>query len=55
MLDKEQQKLGITRRAAVQKIGYYSKYAALTALGTYLILHPQSAQANSADIPGVKF
>jgi hypothetical protein len=55
MLNKKQQKIGITRRVAVQKIGYHSKYAALTALGTYFILHPQSAQADSADTPGVKF
>ena len=38
----------ITRKEAIKKIGYYGKYAALTALGTYLILNPQKAQANSA-------
>ncbi|MBL4605853.1 MAG: hypothetical protein JKY02_09410 [Flavobacteriaceae bacterium] len=37
----------ITRKEAIKKIGTYSKYAALTALGTYLILHPKSAQAAS--------
>ena len=43
----------ITRKDALKKIGSYSKYAALTALGTYLILNPQKAQASSpADDPG---
>ncbi len=37
----------ITRKEALKKIGGYSKYAALTALGTYLILNPQKAQAQS--------
>jgi hypothetical protein len=34
----------ITRKEAVKKMG---KYAALTALGTFMILHPQKAQAQS--------
>lgn len=38
----------ITRKEAIKKIGNYSKYAALTALGTYMILNPQKAQAGSA-------
>ena len=43
----------ITRKDALKKIGSYSKYAALTALGTYMILNPQKAQASSpADDPG---
>ncbi|WP_197017687.1 hypothetical protein [Tenacibaculum sp. 47A_GOM-205m] len=37
----------ITRKEALKKIGSYSKYAALTALGTYIILNPQKAQAQS--------
>lgn len=37
----------ITRKEAIKKIGNYGKYAALTALGTYLILNPKSAQAQS--------
>lgn len=41
-------KNNITRKEAIKKIGNYSKYAALTALGTYMILNPQSAQASSA-------
>ncbi|MGY8921734.1 MAG: hypothetical protein ACKVKQ_07545 [Flavobacteriales bacterium] len=38
----------ITRKAAVKKIGNYGKYAALTALGSYMILSPQKTQAVSA-------
>ena len=38
----------ITRKAAVKKIGNYGKYAALTALGSYIILSPQKTQAVSA-------
>ena len=38
----------ITRKAAVKKIGNYGKYAALTALGSYMILSPQKTQAASA-------
>jgi len=46
----------ITRKDALKKMGSYGKYAALTALGTYLILNPQKAQAQSpADNPGVGF
>ena len=37
----------ITRKEALSKLGGYGKYAALTALGTYLILNPQKAQAQS--------
>jgi len=37
----------ITRKEAIKKIGNYGKYAALTALGTYMILNPQKAQATS--------
>ncbi|MBL4605687.1 MAG: hypothetical protein JKY02_08535 [Flavobacteriaceae bacterium] len=45
----------ITRKDALQKIGNYGKYAALTALGTYLILKPQKAQAASPESPGGGF
>lgn len=38
----------ITRKEAIKKIGNYGKYAALTALGTYMILNPKQAQAQSA-------
>ena len=36
---------GITRKNAIKKIG---KYAAITALGTFMILNPKKAQATSA-------
>tara|TARA_R110002074_G_scaffold80661_5_gene181191 strand:- start:1468 stop:1647 length:180 start_codon:yes stop_codon:yes gene_type:complete len=41
----------ITRKEAIKKIGNYGKYAAFTALGTYMILSPQKTQAASP--PGV--
>ena len=36
----------------LKKLGDYGKYAALTALGTYMILNPQKAQAASPEDPG---
>ncbi|WP_170062924.1 hypothetical protein [Polaribacter butkevichii] len=45
----------ITRKEAIKRIGNYGKYAALTALGTYLILNPQKAQASSPEAPGGGF
>ncbi|MCL7753301.1 hypothetical protein [Polaribacter sp. Z022] len=51
--DKNKKAEDITRKDAIKKIGTYGKYAALTALGTYMILNPQKAQASSvADDPG---
>ena len=38
-------KTGITRKQAIKKMG---KYAALTAIGTFTILNPKKAQAQSA-------
>ena len=38
----------ITRKEALQKMG---KYAAFTVMGTFVILNPKKAQAQSAD-PG---
>ena len=35
----------ISRKEAMKKIGNYGKYAALTALGTYILLNPKKAQA----------
>ena len=35
---------GITRKDAIKKMG---KYAALTAMGTFMILNPKKAQAQS--------
>ena len=52
-IDKKQEE--ITRKDALKKIGNYGKYAALTALGTYLVLNPQKAQASSIDAPGTGF
>ena len=37
---------GITRKDAILKMG---KYAALTAMGTFMILNPQKAQATSSN------
>lgn len=50
MKTKQDNSEKITRKEAIQKINNYGKYAALTALGTYMILNPLKAQANSADI-----
>ncbi|WP_198938435.1 hypothetical protein [Tenacibaculum holothuriorum] len=45
----------ISRKEALKKIGNYSKYSVLTAIGTYLILNPQKAQASSPEAPGEGF
>ena len=45
----------ITRKEALTRIGNYGKYTALTALGTYLLLNPQKAQASSPEDPGSGF
>jgi len=37
-------KIGINRKEAIKKMG---KYAALTAIGTFTILNPKKAQAQS--------
>lgn len=50
--DKSQK---ITRKEAMKKIGNYGKYAALTALGTYMVLNPKKAQAQSPSEPGTGF
>ena len=42
---EEEVPAGITRKDAILKMG---KYAALTAMGTFMILNPQKAQASSA-------
>ncbi|MCF2873313.1 MULTISPECIES: hypothetical protein [Tenacibaculum] len=54
---KEQNKNtdNISRKEALKKIGKYGKYTALTALGTYMILNPQKAQAQSPEDPGDGF
>ncbi|WP_198342043.1 hypothetical protein [Polaribacter sp. SA4-10] len=45
----------ISRKEAIKKLGNCGKYAALTALGTFLILSPLSAQASSPIAPGEGF
>lgn len=45
----------ISRKDALKKIGKYGKYTALTALGTYMLLSPQKAQAQSPEDPGNGF
>ena len=45
----------ITRKTALQELGKYSKYAALTAIGTYIILSPKKAQASSPVTPRNNF
>jgi hypothetical protein len=45
----------ISRQDALKKIGNYGKYAALTAIGTYIILNPTKAQAQSPNAPGSGF
>ena len=52
---KENNPEKISRKEALNKIGNYGKYAALTALGTYILLHPKKAQAASPDDPGEGF
>ncbi|WP_431136976.1 hypothetical protein [Psychroserpens mesophilus] len=39
----------VTRKEALKKMG---KYAALTAMGTFIILNPKKAQASSPPDPG---
>lgn len=55
MKNKVENKQEISRKEAITKIGTYGKYAALTALGTYLVLNPQKAQAQSPEAPGTGF
>tara|TARA_R110001592_G_scaffold163358_2_gene397268 strand:- start:484 stop:651 length:168 start_codon:yes stop_codon:yes gene_type:complete len=45
----------ISRKDALKKLGNFGKYAGLTALGTYMILNPQKAQAQSPEVPGTGF
>ena len=52
MKKQENTSQDITRKEAIKKIGNYGKYAALTALGTYMILNPKKAQAQSPEDPG---
>lgn len=55
MKDNRRDYKEITRKEAIKKIGNYGKYATLTAIGTYIILNPQKAQAASPEDPGLGF
>ena len=48
-------KKNINRKEALKKIRNYGKYAALTAIGTYILLNPKTAQAASPEVPGDDF
>ena len=52
---KSLHKKEISRKDALKKIGNYGKYAALTAIGTYALLNPKKAQAQSPSDPGTGF
>ena len=52
MKNKKQNSDNITRKEAIKKIGNYGKYTALTAIGTYILLNPKTAQARSPESPG---
>ncbi|WP_299627088.1 hypothetical protein [uncultured Tenacibaculum sp.] len=54
-MKKNQEQNKISRKEAIEKLGNYGKYTALTALGTYLILNPKKAQASSPEAPGEGF
>ena len=45
----------ISRKDALKKIRNYGKYTALTAIGTYTLLNPKKAQAQSPTDPGTGF
>ncbi|MDG1037695.1 MAG: hypothetical protein P8O89_01995 [Polaribacter sp.] len=45
----------ISRKDAIKKMVTYGKYAALTAVGTFILLSPQKAQASSPVEPGNGF
>lgn len=55
MQEKQHFEKPISRKEALQRIGNYGKYTALTAIGTYLLLHPKKAQATSPSAPGEGF
>ena len=55
MKKKDSKNKEISRKNALKKIGNYGKYAALTAIGTYILLDPKIAQAQSPSDPGEEF
>ncbi len=52
---KEHKHTEISRKEALIKMGNYGTYAALTAIGTYMLLSPKKAQAASPEDPGTGF
>ena len=54
-MKKKETETTITRKEAIKKIGNYGKYASLTAIGTFLLLNPKTAQARSPSEPGSGF
>lgn len=48
-MKKQEAKDQITRKDALKKMG---KYAALTAIGTFIVLNPKKAMASSPPDPG---
>ncbi len=54
VMRKKNKKL-INRKEAVLKMGKYGKYTVLTAIGTYILLNPKKAQAQSPENPGEGF
>ena len=47
MKKQEKNNQDLSRKDAIKKIGFYGKYVALTAMGTYMLLNPKIAQAGS--------
>jgi hypothetical protein len=47
MKKQEKNNQDLSRKDAIKKIGFYGKYVALTAMGTYILLKPKIAQAGS--------
>jgi len=45
----------ISRKEALSKMKIFGKYAAFTAIGTYIILNPKQAHARSPESPGDGF
>lgn len=54
-MKKTRENTEITRKEAIQKLGNYGKYTALTAISMYVMLSPQKAQATSPEDPGDGF
>lgn len=55
MIPSENKTDTISRKQALAKLSTIAKYAGMTAAGTFLILQPKRAQAQSPDSPGENF